>query len=271
MKNKKIAAALSLAAITAVLAAADTRLKITEYQIITDKLSEEIRLAFVSDLHSCKYGKNQSELIKAIDRAHPDAVLYGGDIFDDIYINNNSLTLIKNLVKKYPSYYVTGNHELRCSNVDTIKSTLKDIGVFVLEGGSAPLLVGDDKIYISGADDPLLSGNDEFLQKLNTASESSRGFFSVLLTHRPELAEEYNKMPFDLVLAGHAHGGQWRVPYLLNGLYAPDQGLFPKYAGGRCTFASQTLIVGRGLSRESTIIPRIFNRPELVIIGLSPV
>ncbi len=271
MKNKKLAAALSLAAATTVLAASDTRLKITEYQIVTDKLSEEIRLAFVSDLHSCKYGKNQSELIKAIDKARPDAVLYGGDIFDDIYINDNPLILMKNLAQKYPSYYVTGNHELRCDNVDKIKTALKNIGVFVLEGESFPLTVGDDKIYISGADDPLLSGNDEFLQKLNTAAENTRDSFSVLLTHRPELAEKYSKLSFDLVLAGHAHGGQWRVPYILNGLYAPDQGLFPKYAGGRYNFNSQTLIVGRGLSKESTIIPRFFNRPELVIIDLSPV
>ncbi len=271
MKNKKIAVALSLAAVATALAASDTRLKITEYQITTDKLSGEIRLAFVSDLHSCKYGENQSELIKAIDNARPDAVLYGGDIFDDIYINDNPLTLMKSVVQKYPSYYVTGNHEIRCDNLAEIKRTLKKLGVFVLEGKSVPLTVGDDQIYISGAGDPFLTGYDEFIEKLKNIPENSSGSFSVLLTHRPELAEEYQKLPYDLVLAGHAHGGQWRVPYLLNGLYAPDQGLFPKYAGGRYNFDSQTLIIGRGLSRESTIIPRFFNRPELVIINLIPV
>ncbi len=270
MKNKKLAAALSLAAVTAVIAS-DTRLKITEYQIATNKLSDEIRLAFVSDLHSCKYGEGQSELINAIDKARPDAVLYGGDIFDDIDINDNPFTLIKNLVPKYPSYYVTGNHELRCNNLKEIKRTLKELGVFVLEGDSVPLTVRDEKIYISGAGDPFLSGYDEFIQKLKSIPENPSGSFSVLLTHRPELAEEYQKLPYDLVVAGHAHGGQWRVPCLLNGLYAPDQGLFPKYAGGRYDFDSQTLIVGRGLSRGATIIPRFFNRPELVIIGLSPV
>lgn len=86
----------------------------------------------------------------------------------------------------------------------------------------------------------------------------------------PELIDAYVANGFDLVLSGHAHGGQWRLPGLLNGLYAPDQGIFPKYAGGRYTVGQTTLIVSRGLARETTVIPRIFNRPELVIVDLLP-
>ena len=82
--------------------------------------------------------------------------------------------------------------------------------------------------------------------------------------------EAYRGRGFDLILAGHAHGGQWRLPGVVNGLLAPDQGLFPPYAGWRYELEGGTLIVSRGLARESTRVPRVFNRPELVIIDVTP-
>lgn len=95
-------------------------------------------------------------------------------------------------------------------------------------------------------------------------------FFTLLLAHRPEYIDHYLDYNFDLILSGHAHGGQWRLPGIINGLYAPNQGLFPKYAGGQYNINGTVFIVSRGLSRESTRIPRIFNRPELVIIDIVP-
>ena len=102
------------------------------------------------------------------------------------------------------------------------------------------------------------------------AAQADPDFFTILLTHRPERVEAYQGRGFDLILAGHAHGGQWRLPGVVNGLLAPDQGLFPAYAGGRYELEGSTLIVSRGLARESTRVPRIFNRPELVIIDVTP-
>ena len=90
--------------------------------------------------------------------------------------------------------------------------------------------------------------------------------YSILLSHRPEYYETYKKYGYDLVLSGHAHGGQWRIPGILNGLYAPHQGLFPDYAGGAYDYPGGTLVVSRGLDRWGIKLPRIFNRPELVII-----
>jgi len=70
----------------------------------------------------------------------------------------------------------------------------------------------------------------------------------------------------DLVFAGHAHGGQFRFPFL-GGLFAPNQGLFPKYTSGVYTEADTSMVVSRGLS--NSIIPvRVFNRPELVVVTL---
>ena len=97
-------------------------------------------------------------------------------------------------------------------------------------------------------------------------AQAKKDHFTVLLSHRPELFENYVSRAFDLVLCGHAHGGQWRIPGVLNGLYAPQQGLFPLYAGGKYEKGSTTMIVSRGLAKETTPIPRIFNPPELVVV-----
>ena len=91
--------------------------------------------------------------------------------------------------------------------------------------------------------------------------------FKILLAHRPELIELYKKFSFDLVLSGHSHGGQMRVPFILNGLYAPNQGLFPKYAGGSYKHNSMIHIVSRGASFNPRL-PRVFNPPEIVIIDI---
>jgi predicted MPP superfamily phosphohydrolase len=89
------------------------------------------------------------------------------------------------------------------------------------------------------------------------------------MSHRPERMEELSVLKPDLVVAGHAHGGQWRVPFIFeNGLMAPDQGFFPMYTNGEYFFGETELIVSRGLARETTRIPRVFNRPEIVIITL---
>ena len=91
--------------------------------------------------------------------------------------------------------------------------------------------------------------------------------YSILVTHRPERVESYAASGFDLIVAGHAHGGQARLPGLINGVYAPNQGLFPNYAGGMYVLTAQTsMVVSRGLCRN--VIPRIFNPPELVIIDI---
>ena len=117
------------------------------------------------------------------------------------------------------------------------------------------------------ADNPAsVESINEQLSKVNELSQNDN--YTILLSHRPELFELYTTYNFDLVLSGHAHGGQWRIPGILNGVYAPNQGLFPEYAGGEYQDNGTTMVVSRGLARETTLAPRIFNRPELVIIDL---
>ncbi|GHV34586.1 phosphoesterase [Clostridia bacterium] len=247
-------------------------LSVSYFKIATDKIDGEMKFVLVTDFHSCNYGKSQSELLGAIDAEQPDAVLLCGDIFDDKLLPDNTIELIKGI--KYPCYYVTGNHEFWSRKADDFKNILRYYGVKVLEGTSEILEIRGERVRICGIDDPdtdnYPSGSASYalqVEKLKTTIEST--IFTLLLSHRPERITELLQLNPDLVLSGHAHGGQWRIPYILeNGLLAPNQGLFPKYTNGAYYFGGSELIVSRGLARESTAVPRIFNQPELVVITL---
>ena len=269
-----------LALVVLVLLICDSRLKTVYYTVESDKISAPIRIALLTDLHSCRYGENQKKLVEAVQKQNPDIVLLGGDIFDDKMPYDNAELTVRQLAEQYPCYYVTGNHEYWGYDVGTILDIVKDCGVTILAGECDTITINGQSISICGVDDPdaeiyLVEGVpvERQLERANEAAQEAeqameKEVFTILLSHRPELFETYQKYDFDLVLSGHAHGGQWRIPGLLNGLYAPHQGLFPEYAGGRYDYAGGTMIVSRGLARESTPIPRIFNRPEVVIVDV---
>lgn len=269
-----------LALVLLILFSCDSRLKTVYYTVESDKLSAPVRIALLTDLHSCRYGENQKNLIKAVQKQNPDIVLLGGDIFDDKVPHKNAELTVKQLAEKYPCYYVTGNHEYWSREVGIILDIIKDCGVTVLSGECDTITINGQIINICGVDDPdaevYLAEGVPIEEQMNSANEATKKaektagteIFTVLLSHRPELFETYQEYDFDLVLSGHAHGGQWRIPGILNGLFAPNQGLFPEYAGGRYDYTGGTMIVSRGLARESTPVPRIFNRPELVIVDV---
>ena len=279
-KRKLWMAGVVAALVLLILFICDSRLKTVHYTIESGKLSAPVRIALITDLHSCKYGDNQNNLIQAVQKQNPDIVLLGGDIFDDKVPHRNAELTVKQLAEKYPCYYVTGNHEYWSREVGTILDIIKGYDVTVLSGECDTIEIKGQTINICGVDDPdaevYLAEGEPIERQLERADEATKEaqkavgeeIFSVLLSHRPELFETYQNYDFDLVLSGHAHGGQWRIPGVLNGLFAPNQGLFPKYAGGRYNYAGGTMIVSRGLARESTLVPRIFNRPELVIVDI---
>lgn len=271
MKRKTIywlVAAISLLLLAIV--ALDVRLKTVYYTVKTDKVENELTIGLVADLHSCNYGENQRTLTEAIDQSRPDVLLLAGDIIDDEMPLQKSEEFLSWAGKHYPSYYVTGNHEYWTGQIDEVRDFVRSLGVTVLEGQNQLLTFRGQKIQICGINDREI-GLEKWQKELKQCGDNLLPeAFSVLLTHRPEEISEYRKYPFDLITAGHAHGGQWRLPAVINGLYAPNQGLFPKYAGGRYDFEESTFIVSRGLARESTRIPRIFNRPEYVVIRLVP-
>lgn len=270
-KYKLIAALLIL--LVLMLSAFDVRLKIVKYKIESDKIDSPVRIALVTDLHSCKYGENQKTLIDAVNKEKPDIILLGGDIFDDIIPDTNTKIFLKAVAPKYPCYYVTGNHEYWSRQSDEMIAWLKRNNISVLDGESVDVEIGNQKISLSGINDPdkerFTGKSGDFDSELDEIQrEKDDNLFRILLAHRPSYIERYLKYDFDLVLCGHAHGGQWRIPFILNGVFAPDEGWLPKYAGGKYDFPNGQMIVSRGLARESTRVPRIFNRPELVIVNV---
>ena len=252
-------------------------LKVQQYEIDTGGKVKNVRIALLADLHSCTYGDSMNELLSEVYGQEPDIVLLGGDIFDHAMPDKNAETVVAALSEKYPCFYVTGNHEFYSGeNRFLIKmDILEKHGVRRLSGEYDTVSVNGCQINICGVDDPIgvnytssiTEGFEEQLENVSRAKEN--GNYTILLSHRPEKMELYAQYDFDLVLSGHAHGGQWRVPLLFNGLYAPDQGFLPKYAGGFYEENGTKMIVSRGLAtKEVRSVQRVYNKPEVVIVDL---
>lgn len=268
--KRVLTAGLTTAAVVCALAL-NPLLVMRRYALPCASLTRSLRLALIADLHSCRYGKDQAQLLAALEREQPDLVLLGGDIIDDVMPPEPALELLQALAQRYPCIYVTGNHEFWTDRGEEIKTYISSLGIVVLAGERITMELEEHYVDILGLDDPDV-GHTRYAQELDAlAALPLTGHPSILLAHRPERYDDYLPLDCDLILNGHAHGGQWRIPLLLNGLWAPNQGLFPTYAGGlyhRQGGAVQ--IVSRGLARESTRIPRVFNRPELVVVDLTP-
>ncbi len=255
------------------LIALNERLILRTYTVVSPKLTAEVRLAVVTDFHS---SDNADDVVAMVASCAPDAVLMVGDLFDDDTQNRpteRTLSLMRQLSALYPCYYVSGNHEAWTGEMDALYQQTEEAGVTVLRMSSGVLTVRGQRIALCGVPDPyemVLSGAPDTEEQLRQALEDvDSADFTVLLAHRPELLAKYAQFPLDLVVSGHAHGGQVRIPGVLNGLYAPNQGWFPKLAGGAYTQDGTTLIVSRGLAVR-TRLPRIFNRPEVVLVRCVP-
>lgn len=255
------------------LIALDERLILRTYTVASPKLTAEVRLAVVTDFHS---SDNADDVAAMVASCAPDAVLLVGDLFDDDTQNRpteRTLSLMRQLSAQYPCYYVSGNHEAWTGEMDALYQQTEEAGVTVLRMLSGVLTVRGQRIALCGVPDPyemVFSGAPDTEEQLRQVLEQvDSADFTVLLAHRPELLAKYAQFPLDLVASGHAHGGQVRIPGVLNGLYAPNQGWFPKLAGGAYTQDGTTMIVSRGLAVR-TQLPRIFNRPEVVLVRCVP-
>ena len=242
---------------------------VVERQVfVSDKVKgEPVRLAMISDLHSCFYGDG---LLEKVAETNPDVLVFAGDIFDDRLPDDNARQFIAAVAQRYPCFYVSGNHEYWSERVGEMKAWLRKAGVTVLEGACRTLTVKGTPIDICGVDDPTYMLDEQWLWQLKRADrQSDPSHVRILLSHRPERVVAYEKFAFDLVLAGHAHGGQWLMPLVGRGSYSPDQHFFPKYVDGRYTLANGSeMFVSRGLARESTPLPRLFNPPEIMVVEL---
>lgn len=273
-KKKKLIIMTVILLITVLLYIWGYALKVTSYSIKSDKIKSGLKIVFISDLHNCFFGgSDQSRLIEEIDSANPDIVIFGGDLVDMSGGTEHAETIMKYSAENYPSFYTPGNHEERRGDMRSFCKTAASLGVTVLDDNYAQLEVNEQPIRLYGVIDTFsaditLDDNDK------NATGLDENYYNILLLHQPEQYSYYTESSssFDLILSGHAHGGQWRIPVILEqGLYAPDQGLFPERTNGIFRQGNTTQIISKGLAKplRMIFIPRIFNRPEFTIIEIS--
>lgn len=248
---------------------------VTRYSVENERLPavfDHYKIAVVSDLHNAELGEDNKRLVSAIEKEKPDMIAITGDLVDsgrtDIGVAEN---LIRQLAMTAPCYYVTGNHEAWIGEqYQKLEKILLNEGVVILQDQSVSMTKNDETIQIVGLDDPDFTDRDSSIQEsmLERKLEEMEltGGFCILLSHRPEVFNAYVAENIDLVLCGHAHGGQFRIPGV-GGLVAPNQGLLPKYDAGEYSENNTTMIVSRGIG-NSVIPVRINNRPEIVVVEL---
>ena len=251
-------------------------IKTSVYKLSKENLPEEFKgfkIAQISDLHNAEFGKDNSKLLYILKQNRPDIIVFTGDLVDSNHTNINiSLSFAKEAVKIAPCYYVPGNHEAWLDNAkyNNLVSQLINSGVVVLDNKIVYLEKEGAKIMLAGLCDPDFTDADKIEQ--NGVLDKWLGeivnddSFTVLLSHRPEAFDIYADHGIDVVFCGHAHGGQFRLPFI-GGLYAPNQGFFPKYDAGVYNKGNTSMVVSRGIG--NSVIPiRVNNRPELVIAEL---
>lgn len=274
MKHKKLL--LSAAGAAALTAAFWHGLTERHYEISTSKLEagESVRIVHLSDLHSCRYGENQETLIRRIRHSNPDLIVMTGDMFDDRRPSYPAMCTARRAARLAPCFYVTGNHEYRNPDyeVPRLKNDLLRAGVLPLAGDCQICSVRGHRLAVCGTDDFEGVGMRAARRQIaacaaQVASYGDPDLISLMLIHRPTPPALFLPYGFDLAFSGHAHGGQIRIPGLMNGLAAPNQYFFPPYAGGLYNHSQTTHIVSRGLSRFLRM-PRFFDPPELVIVDL---
>ena len=251
-------------------------LEVNEYEIVSDRIPEAFagfRIAQVSDLHNKDFGEGYGQLLTLLSQINPDIIVVTGDLIDSRQTDLDiALEFARQAIKLAPVYYVSGNHEARVREYEDLKMGLAEAGVVVLENQKLQITREGENITLMGIDDPsfqedYLFGDSKSVarQAIENIQNESDGY-TILLSHRPELFDLYVETEIDLVFSGHAHGGQFRLPFV-GGLVAPNQGFFPEYDAGLFSEGSTNMIISRGVG--NSIIPiRLNNRPEIVVVTL---
>ncbi|MBQ3516606.1 MAG: metallophosphoesterase [Lachnospiraceae bacterium] len=244
----------------------------TLYEIqITEEYADldDFTIVQISDLHNARFGKEQTRLLAAVAEQEPDIIAVTGDLIDSSRTNMDvAMAFMEQATEIAPVYYVTGNHEGWIGDAyGELKVRLEEAGVYVLDNAMYSGQFEGLDINIAGVSDPDMPGNNIVLTKqtIQTLMDETTDY-TILLSHRPELFDTYVSSGANLVLAGHYHGGQFRIPFI-GGVIAPGAGLFPEYAEGTFTENHTTMVVSRGLG-NSVIPVRINNRPEVVVVKL---
>lgn len=241
-------------------------LETTHYTYEAEQLGVDLdgyRIVQISDLHNAKFGKNNQKLVDRIRECAPDMIVLTGDLVDSNHTNvDRAVQFVNEIVKICPVYYVTGNHEywLDTSEYENLMDGVASAGVIILDNQVVEISRWDAKFRLVGLDDKSLA--DGTLEALLSDEKE----LTVVLAHEPQYLARYAGTGVDLVLSGHAHGGQFRLPFV-GGIVAPDQGFLPEYTAGEYYMNGTEMIVSRGLG-NSVIPVRLFNYPEIVCVDL---
>ena len=252
------------------------KLKVRKTTLKFDKLPQafdNFKIAQVSDIHCDKVGHSDLSFINKIKNFNPDMIVIPGDILDSY---NNNMDIAYNILSQLaivaPCYFVSGNHELRLpEEYEQLINRMKKLNITHLHNSKLFITKNNESINLVGVEDYNFFKNEDNLNHranfIKTLKELySSNHFNILLSHRPEKFPIYADIKYDLIFSGHAHGGQWRIPFV-GGIYSPSQGFFPKYTNGNYVLEDSTLIVSQGLGNSSFPI-RINNRIELVLATL---
>ena len=279
-KEKWIAiTAIIFIVIVALVVAGNYDIETYKYNVKSEKIPESFdgfRIVQVSDLHNAEFDRNNSTVLEPIFNSRPDIIVITGDMIDsgntDVQV---AISFAEKAVNIAPVYYINGNHEARMpKEYNKLKQGLIKAGVTILENDSVDITIGEDTITLIGIDDPAFPMelvDDTVEQNIahqlqNIIPENDN--YKVLLAHKPHYFDVYAGKA-DLVLSGHAHGGQFIIPFV-GGFIAPGQGLFPKYYEGSYIQENTEMIVSRGIG--NSIIPfRINNKPQIVIAELTKI
>ena len=254
--------------------------EITKYRIKDKKIGnsfQNYKIVQLSDLHGKRFGRNNTHLLRTIDKIQPNLIVMTGDMVNNANQDFETLfALISSLYEKYPIYYIKGNHEqgLSSENKKVLYDFLIANEVKYLENEKDVIKIGKDSINLFGMWSDLAfekqNGEKKFslsyMKKLMENAPISKNEFNILLAHNPNQIDIYSKWGADLTLSGHIHGGMVRLP-IVGGIFSPDTFLFPKFSKGKYEVNGKSLIVSRGLGRGRRGF-RLFNRPELAVIEL---
>lgn len=256
----------------------NNKIDLTKYTIKSEKIVNDVTIVHLSDLHSKPFKK----VINKLEDIKPDAIMITGDYINDKCKNKDKMINFgKLLLEKAPVFYITGNHERRLENFDNLMNELSQIGFKVLLNDTTTVKINESTLSILGLDERQADFDDYKARKNGTfvykdMSPYFKEFdnldgFKIVLSHFPENFEgvkenNYSQYDFDLQLSGHAHGGQFILPFI-GPIFSPGQGFMPKYARG--SFGDRPkLIVSRGLGNAEFPL-RLFNHPEINVITLT--
>lgn len=245
----------------------------TKYQIDTGS-NLDVKISQISDFHSNDNPKQVERIISLTKASSPDYIVLSGDILESFEMIS-TLEFVDDLQEIAPVIYARGNHEDQYDTYQEFEAELKNRDVIVLDN-AVYQTNGLNFIGFADLDTAYINSNEQFnldyceTMKVNLGDLIDENMYNVLIAHRPNYLDCYQELGADLVLAGHAHGGQWQIPMTDIGLIAPDDGLFTNNVHGLKVQGETKLVINSGTSNPyAPIIPRLFNPMEVVTIELN--